>query len=70
MVAAPTPAIDLPLKALVSEGEDGRAWVSYNSPEYLKRRHNVPEEPPKNISGVASIMESLVQQATARPPRL
>ena len=44
MVAAPTLAIDLPLKALVWEDEGGKVWVSYNSPEYLQQRHGVPEE--------------------------
>ena len=32
-MAAPTLAIDLPLKALVWEDENGKVWVSYNSPE-------------------------------------
>jgi uncharacterized protein (DUF302 family) len=29
-------AIDLPLKALIAEDQTGQAWLSYNSPEYLK----------------------------------
>ena len=49
MVAAPTLAIDLPLKALVWEDEGGKVWVSYNSPEYLQQRHGVPEDLIKNI---------------------
>src|SRR5271170_6131193 len=44
MVASPTLAIDLPLKALVWEDADGKVWVSYNAPEYLQKRHNVPAE--------------------------
>lgn len=43
MVAAPTLAIDLPLKLLVSEDGDG-VWISYNDPEYLRARHGLPEE--------------------------
>ncbi len=35
MVAAPTLAIDLPLKALVWEDEAGKVWVTYNSPGVL-----------------------------------
>ncbi len=31
MVAAPTLAIDLPLKALVWEDEGGKVWVTYNT---------------------------------------
>src|ERR1700691_252363 len=44
MLAAPSVAIDLPLKALVAEDEDGKVWVSYNSPEYLQQRHGVPQD--------------------------
>ncbi len=42
MVASPTIAIDLPLKALIWEDAGGNVWVSHNSPEYLQQRHNVP----------------------------
>jgi uncharacterized protein (DUF302 family) len=42
MQAAPTIAIDLPLKILVWEDADGKTWVSYNSPAYLQQRHGLP----------------------------
>ena len=58
MVAAPTLAIDFPLKILVSEDAKGKVWVTYNSPQYLKERHNIPDELLKNISGIESIAES------------
>ncbi len=45
MQAHPSLAIDLPLKALVWEDPEGRVWVSINSPDYLKRRHGLPEAP-------------------------
>jgi uncharacterized protein (DUF302 family) len=61
MIAAPTLAIDLPLKVLVSEDESGRARLSYNSPEYLKDRHDIPEGLLGNISGVAAIVESVAR---------
>jgi uncharacterized protein (DUF302 family)/uncharacterized membrane protein YidH (DUF202 family) len=57
MIAAPTISLDLPLKALVWEDSGGKVWVSYNSPEYLKQRHNIPDALVKNISGVAAIVE-------------
>ena len=60
MVAAPSVAIDLPLKVLVSEDDGGAVWVSYNSPRYLGERHGVPQELLKNIAGVAAIAESVV----------
>ncbi len=58
MIAAPTLAIDFPLKVLVSEDENGRVWVWYNSPLYLKERHHIPDQLLKNISGIVSIAES------------
>ncbi len=58
MIAAPTLALDFPLKVLVSQDEKGRVWVSYNSPLYLKERHNIPDELLKNISGIVSIVDS------------
>jgi uncharacterized protein (DUF302 family) len=35
MLAAPSIAIDLPMKILVAEDAAGKVWVSYNSPQYL-----------------------------------
>jgi uncharacterized protein (DUF302 family) len=39
MVARPTVAIDLPLKALVWQDDAGAAWLTYNTPALLVRRH-------------------------------
>ena len=61
MLAAPSIAIDLPLKILVWEDGEGVVWLSWNSPEYLRDRHGVPEALVKNI-GVA---EGLATQAGA-----
>jgi uncharacterized protein (DUF302 family) len=61
MVASPTLAIDLPLKALVWEDAGGKVWVSYNSPEYLKQRHDIPEALVKNIAGIGPLLESVVK---------
>jgi len=61
MVAAPTLAIDLPLKALAWEDADGKVWLSYNSPDYLKRRHEIPDDLVKNISGVGPLVEEAVK---------
>lgn len=61
MVASPTLAIDLPLKALVWEDAVGKVWVSYNSPEYLQQRHNVPADLIKNISGAGQLLQAAVK---------
>ncbi len=61
MVAAPSTAIDLPLKALVWEDADGKVWLSYNSPDYLQQRHGFPVDLEKNIAAI----EPLLAQAVA-----
>jgi len=61
MVASPTLAIDLPLKALVWEDANGKVWLSYNSPEYLKTRHNIPDNLVKNIAGAGALLEKALQ---------
>ena len=50
MIASPTLAIDLPLKALAwQDADDGTVWLSSNSPAYLKQRHNVPDDLIKHL---------------------
>jgi uncharacterized protein (DUF302 family) len=61
MVAAPSVAIDLPFKALAWEDAEGKVWLSYNSPEYLKQRHGIPEELIKNIAGIGALVEKAVE---------
>jgi uncharacterized protein (DUF302 family) len=61
MVAAPSLAIDLPMKALVAEDETGKGWLTYNDPEYLKQRHGVPEDLIKNLAGAGPLMQKAVE---------
>jgi len=57
MLAAPTIAIDLPLKILVWEDADGKVWISYNSPTYLGERHGVPEQLLSNLGAAEKLAE-------------
>jgi uncharacterized protein (DUF302 family) len=61
MVAAPSLAIDLPLKALVAEAADGAVSVTYNSPEYLQQRHGVPADLIKNLAGAGAVIAKAVE---------
>jgi uncharacterized protein (DUF302 family) len=61
MIASPTLAIDLPLKALAWEDADGKVWLSYNTPEYLKQRHNIPDGLLKNIAGAGTLIQKAVE---------
>jgi len=57
MLAAPTAAIDLPLKALAWQDSNGKVWLSYNDPEYLKRRFGLTDDQIKTIAGTGSLIE-------------
>ena len=61
MLAAPSIAIDLPLKILIWEDVAGKVWVSYNSPEYLRERHGVPPELVPNIAFVEALAASAAE---------
>jgi uncharacterized protein (DUF302 family) len=61
MIAAPSLAIDLPLKALVWEDNKGEVWVFYNSPGYLKKRHGIPDDLIKNIAGPGALIAKAVE---------
>jgi uncharacterized protein (DUF302 family) len=61
MVASPTLAIDLPLKALAWEDAEGEVWLSFNSPEFLKQRHNIPDDLVKSISGIGALFQKAVE---------
>lgn len=60
MVAAPSIAIDLPLKILIWEDGGGKVWVSFNSPAYLQERHGLPRE----LLPALAVVEALAGAAT------
>jgi uncharacterized protein (DUF302 family) len=55
MLAAPHSAIDLPLKILIWEDVQGKAWVSYNSPAYLQDRYSLPQDLLQSIAVVETL---------------
>ncbi len=55
MMAAPSSAIDLPLKILVWEDAEKKVWISYNRPAYLQERHRIPSELLHNIAVVEGL---------------
>ena len=59
MLAAPSIAIDLPLKILIWEDGEGKVWVSFNSPAYLQERHKLPHE----LLPAISVVEALAAAA-------
>jgi uncharacterized protein (DUF302 family) len=61
MLAAPSIAIDLPLKILVWEDGEGSVWLGWNTAEYLRERHGVPEA----LLPALGAAEMLAKQAAA-----
>jgi uncharacterized protein (DUF302 family) len=59
MLAAPSVAMDLPLKLLVAEEADGKCSISYNSPQYLQKRHGLSTDLLNNIA----VIEALANEA-------
>ena len=59
MLAAPSIALDLPLKILVWQDAQGKVWLSYNIPEYLMKRHGLPE----NLLPVLAAVKALAATA-------
>jgi uncharacterized protein (DUF302 family) len=62
MQAMPTVGLDLPLKALVWEDADGRAWLAYNDPQYILQRHAVDSALSANLAAVIPLLERAVGQ--------
>lgn len=61
MVAEPTIALDLPLKVLAWEAADGKVWLSYNDPTYLKQRFSLSDELVKNIAVIAPLIDRVLR---------
>ncbi|KAA6457510.1 DUF302 domain-containing protein [Acidobacteria bacterium AB60] len=57
MLAAPSTALDLPLKILVAEDGKGRVSISFNDPAWLQQRHGFAPELVQNIVAVKLLAE-------------
>ncbi len=57
-------AIDLPQKALVWEDTEGKVWLSYNDPDYLRKRHAI-SGCDQQLKKVTDALDALTSAATA-----
>jgi uncharacterized protein (DUF302 family) len=64
MQCAQSVGIDLPLKALVWEDEQGQVWLGYNDPDYLASRHLAEDCPV--VTGIAGNLSELAAIATGK----
>jgi uncharacterized protein (DUF302 family) len=61
MQAAPTAAIDLPLKILVAEDAAGNTSISWNSLDYLQTRHNIQSALMQNLAIIEALAHAAAQ---------
>jgi uncharacterized protein (DUF302 family) len=55
MLSAPSTALDLPLKILVSQEPDGSSTLCWNDPAWLQQRHGFPTELTANLAAVEAL---------------
>ncbi|MGA7156580.1 MAG: DUF302 domain-containing protein [Acidobacteriaceae bacterium] len=58
MLAAPSVALDLPLKILVHEDGSGKVWITYNAPAFLQQRHSIPQDLMPALHAVETLAEN------------
>jgi len=61
MLVAPSDALDLPLKILVHEDNEGKVWITYNAPSYLQQRHAIPNELLPNLAVIEPLARSAAE---------
>ena len=61
MLAAPSTALDLPLKILVAETSDGTVQLSWNDPSWLQSRHGFLAELQANLAAAALLAAKAAQ---------
>jgi uncharacterized protein (DUF302 family) len=65
MQAAPAIALELPLKVLINEGEDGRTTLTYSDLSWLSERYHVPVEGRPIMEKMAAAIAAVVRDAAA-----
>jgi uncharacterized protein (DUF302 family) len=59
-----TAGIDLPLKALVWEDDAGKAWLTYNDPNWIARRHGLGGASAKAVQAMSGALAAMAKEAT------
>jgi uncharacterized protein (DUF302 family) len=68
MIDHQTAGIDLPLKALAWEDDQGRVWLTYNSAEWLAQRHGLGEASAGAVTAIDDALAKLAGAATGQAP--
>lgn len=61
MLAAPTAALDLPLKALAWQDTAGKVWLGYTDPAYFARRYGLTEAQVAPVSGIGQLVDAALR---------
>ncbi|MGZ5864903.1 MAG: DUF302 domain-containing protein [Xanthobacteraceae bacterium] len=65
MQSTQTLGIDLPLKMLVWQDEEGRTWISYNDPDWFSQRHNLANDSRPVINAMKALVGKVVRKVTS-----
>jgi uncharacterized protein (DUF302 family) len=65
MQAVQTIGIDLPLKALVWQDEQGATWLSYNDPAWLAARHGGAPGSEAAIHAMTGALQAIAAEVTS-----
>jgi uncharacterized protein (DUF302 family) len=57
--------IDLPLKALVFEDAEGKAWCAYNDPMWIADRHGLGAASRPAVKAMSALMDAIAREVTA-----
>ena len=65
MLCAQEAAIDLPQKMLIWQDEADKVWLSYNTPDYMKKRHSI-EGCDEVLGKVTKVLGAVSKAATSK----
>jgi uncharacterized protein (DUF302 family) len=58
LAAAPAAALDLPIKVVIFEDEEGKVWVTYNSAAYLRERYALSDDLMSAIDRATALIDA------------
>ncbi|MGF1546588.1 MAG: DUF302 domain-containing protein [Thiotrichales bacterium] len=61
MQTAPRIGLDLPMKVLAWQGDEGGTWVTWNSPDYLITRHGLPGDAAKPLGAISGLLDAALK---------
>jgi len=62
MQVEPLVGLDLPLKALVWEDDQGATWIAYNTPDYIMGRHGLPASMGGQLADALALLEQFARE--------